>query len=105
MSANATEEPIKLTDDGKYVIMPVNVFRNREINLLKLEDKVQVLEKALAEERQAYDEWQAEFDQLAEALNAEREAYHQLEMANLKDKFTWGLGGILIGAVIALAVD
>jgi molecular chaperone GrpE (heat shock protein) len=105
MSANASEDPIKLTDDGKYVIMPVEVFRNREIDLLELEDKVKVLEKALAEERQAYDEWQAEFNQLAEALNVEREAYHQLEMANLKDKITWGLGGILIGAVIALAVD
>jgi len=104
MSASAGE-PIRLTDDGKYVIMPVETFRNREIDLLKLEEKVKILETALSEERQAYDEWMAEFDQLAEAINAEREAYHQLEMANLKDKFTWGLGGILIGAVIALAVD
>jgi molecular chaperone GrpE (heat shock protein) len=105
MSANATEEPIKLTDDGKYVIMPVNVFRNREINLLKLEDKVQVLEKALAEERQAYDEWKAELDQLAEALNAEREARHELEIVNIKDKFQWGLFGIVIGAGIVLVAD
>lgn len=105
MSASASEGPIHLTDDGKYVIMPVEVFRNREVDLLRLEKKVQILEEALAEERQAYDEWKAEFDQLAEALNSEREAYHQLELANIKDKFQWGLFGLVLGAGIALAID
>ncbi len=103
-SANASE-PIKLSDDGEYVIMPVEVFRNREIDLLTLEDKVRVLEQALEEERRAYNEWASGWRALEEALNAEREARHQLELSHVKDKVTWGLGGLVLGAVIVAVID
>jgi hypothetical protein len=85
--------------------MAPETFKAREIDLLTLEKKVGILEEALAEERQAYDEWKADFEALAEAINAEREARHKLELSHVKDKATWGFSGILIGAVIALAVD
>jgi len=85
--------------------MPVEVFRNREIDLLTLEDKVRVLEQALAEERQAYDEWVSGWRDLEEALNAEREAWHESEKQLIKEKYRWGLIGLVLGAGIALVAD
>lgn len=85
--------------------MPVEVFRNREIDLLTLEDKVRVLEQALAEERQAYDEWVSGWRDLEKALNAEREAWHELEKQLIKEKYRWGLIGLVLGAGIALVAD
>lgn len=104
MSASATE-PIKLSDDGQYVIMPVEVFRNREIDLLTLEEKVKVLQRALAEERQTYDEWRAQLADLEQAINSERTAWHELEKQIIKENYKWGLIGIVLGAGIGLAVD
>jgi hypothetical protein len=85
--------------------MPVEVFRNREIDLLTLEDKVRVLEQALAEERQAYDEWVSGWRDLEEALKAEREAWHESEKQLIKEKYRWGLIGLVLGAGIALVAD
>jgi len=85
--------------------MPVEVFRNREIDLLTLEDKVRVLEQALAEERKAYDEWASSWRALEEEMNAEREARHQLELSHVKNKVTWGIGGLVLGAVIVAVID
>jgi len=104
MSASA-EEPIRLTDDGQSVIMPVEVFRNREIDLLTLEDQVEVLQKALAEEREAYDEWKADLTKLEAAINSEREARHELEKQIIKENYKWGLLGLVLGAGIVLAAD
>jgi hypothetical protein len=85
--------------------MPVEVFRNREIDLLTLEDKVRVLEQALAEERKAYDEWASSWRALEEELNAEREARHKLELLYVRDKVKWGLIGAAAGALLVAAID
>lgn len=102
--ANA-EDPIRLSDDGEYVIMPVEVFRNREIDLLTLEDKVRVLEAALEEERRAYNEWTSGWTALEEALNAEREARHELEILYVRDRVKWGIIGAAAGALLVAVID
>jgi len=85
--------------------MPVEVFRNREIDLLTLEEKVEVLQRALSEERQTYDEWRAQLANLEDAINSERTARHELEKKIIKDNYKWGIIGIVLGAGIGLAVD
>lgn len=104
-TSGSAGEPIRLTDDGEYVIMPVEVFRNREIDLLTLEDKVRVLEQALAEERKAYDEWASSWRALEEEMNAEREARHQLEKQLIKENYKWGLIGAAAGALLVAVID
>lgn len=104
-TSGSAEEPIRLSDDGEYVIMPVEVFRNREIDLLTLEDKVRVLEQALAEERKAYDEWASSWRALEEEMNAEREARHQLEKQLIKENYKWGLIGAAAGALLVAVID
>ncbi len=102
MSVSASEGPIKVSEDGNYVIMPVEVFRNREIDLIRLEAKVQALEKALAEERESMDSYLQRMKDLELAINEEQKA---LELQAWKDKTKWGIFGLAIGAIIGVAID
>jgi len=102
MSASASEEPIQITEDGQYVIMPVEVFRNREIDLIRLEAKGQALEKALAEERESMDAYLQRMKDLERVINEEQKA---MELQAWKDKTKWGVLGLAIGVVIGIAAD
>ncbi len=101
-SASASEGPIQITEDGQYVIMPVEVFRNREIDLIRLEAKVQALEKALVEERESMDAYLQRMKDLERVINEEQKA---MELQAWKDKTKWGVLGLAIGVVIGIAAD
>lgn len=100
--ASAEENPIKLTSDGKHIIMPVEVFKNREIDLLRLEAKVQALQKALKEERDTTDEYLAKMKQLEQAINEERKSYQNYTMSTA---VKWGAMGLALGVIIGVMVD
>jgi len=102
MSVSASEGPIKVSEDGNYVIMPVEVFRNREIDLIRLEAKVQALEKALVEERESMDAYLQRMKDLERVINEEQKA---MELQAWKDKTKWGVLGLAIGVVIGIAAD
>jgi hypothetical protein len=98
MSASGGE--IKLSNDGKYVLVPVAMFRSREIDLQKydalldawesqhaqvekLRNQIMVLESVIASERKAA-------DSLTWSLKADRRKYG-----------LWGfvIGGIAVGLI------
>jgi predicted Holliday junction resolvase-like endonuclease len=82
--------------------MPVEVFRNREIDLIRLEAKVQALEKALVEERESMDAYLQRMKDLERVINEEQKA---MELQAWKDKTKWGVLGLAIGVVIGIAAD
>ena len=98
-------EPIRLTDDGKHVIMPVETFRNREIDLMRLEQKVKVLQDALQEERDTTDEYLAKMEELEEAINQEQQKVNELRLTNIQDKFKWLAIGLGVGIIVGIAID
>jgi len=98
-------EPIRLTDDGKHVIMPVETFRNREIDLMRLEQKVKVLQDALQEERDTTDEYLAKMEELEEAINQEQQKVNELRLTNIQDKFKWLTIGLGVGIIVGIAID
>ena len=98
-------EPIRLTDDGKHVIMPVETFRNREVDLMRLEQKVKILQEALQEERDVTDEYLAKIEELEEAINQEQQKVNELRLTNLQDKIKWLAIGLGVGVVIGIAID
>lgn len=101
--------PIRLSSDGLTVSMPTPVFREREIYIERLEEKVAVLEAALTSERQATDELRLKVQILQDLRENERQANRDLEAALLRasfsDKLKWGgwgfLGGVLTGVAVS----
>ena len=98
MSASGGE--IKLSDDGKYVLVPVTMFRAREIDLQKydallgawetqqgqhekLKNQIMVQESVIASERKAT-------DSLTWSLKADRRKYGLLGFV---------IGGIAVGLI------
>lgn len=96
--------PIELSRDGKTVSMPVDVFRARETDLLRLEKLVDTLKAQLAEERTLADRQAGEIFSLKAALQSERNAAESLQIALRGDiaraKTTSGILGFLAGGIV-----
>ncbi len=96
--------PIELSRDGKIVSMPVDVFRARETDLLRLEKLVDTLKAQLAEERTLADRLAGQVLSLEAALRSERKAAEALQIALrgdiLKAKTTSGILGFLAGGIV-----
>lgn len=78
---------------------------NREKDLLRLEAKVQVLEKALQEERTATDEYIAKMKELEDVINKEQREINELRITNLKNNLKWLTIGVGVGIIIGLVTD
>ena len=96
--------PIELSRDGKTVSMPVDVFRARETDLLRLEKLVETLKTQLAEERTLADRLAGQVLSLEAALQSERKAAESLQIALRGDirkaKTTSGIIGFLAGGIV-----
>lgn len=96
--------PIELSRDGKTVSMPVEVFRAREADILRLEKLVETLKGQLVEERAASDALAGEVFSLKAAQRSERKAAESLQIALrgdiLKAKTTSGLIGFIAGGIV-----
>lgn len=84
--------------------MPVDVFRAREADLLRLEKLVEALKAQLAEERALADKLGGQIFSLEAALQSERKAAESLQIALrgdiLKAKTTSGILGFLAGGIV-----
>lgn len=88
--------PVQLSDDGKTVSMPIETFRAREGDLLKLEALVTVLKKQLEEERTLTDKLITQLKAMETALTDERIAVkHDMS----KTKRTYGILGFVLGGI------
>jgi predicted RNase H-like nuclease (RuvC/YqgF family) len=87
------------------VEMSKETFMNREKDLLRLEAKVQVLEKALQEERTATDEYIAKMKELEDIINKEQREINELRITNLKNNLKWLTIGVGVGIIIGLVTD
>lgn len=84
--------PIRLSDDGRTVSMPVEVFRAREGDLLRLEALVGTLKRQLDEEREAYNLLALQAESLEAAIKTERAAAY-------REKRNSGILGFILGGV------
>ena len=66
--------PVQLSDDGKTVSMPIETFRAREGDLLRLEAMVTLLQKQLDEERALSEKLAYQLKGIESALTDERSA-------------------------------
>ena len=84
--------------------MPVDVFRAREADLLRLEKLVETLKGQLIEERILADKLAGQVLSLEAALQSERKAAESLQIALRGDirkaKRTSGLIGFLAGGIV-----
>lgn len=103
MSASAAG-PIELSRDGKTVSMPVDVFRAREADILRLEKLVETLKGQILEERALADKLGGQIFSLEAALQSERKAADSLQIALRGDirkaKTTSGILGFLAGGIV-----
>jgi len=95
--------PIELSRDGKYVSMPVEVFRAREADILRLEKLVETLRGQILEERILADKLAGQVLSLEAALRSERKAAESLQIALRGDirkaKTTSGIIGFVLGGI------
>lgn len=103
-SASASVDAIWVNERGN-VEMSKETFMNREKDLLRLEAKVQVLEKALQEERTATDEYIAKMKELEDIINKEQREINELRITNLKNNLKWLTIGVGVGIIIGLVTD
>lgn len=103
-SASASVDAIWVNERGN-VEMSKEMFMNREKDLLRLEAKVQVLEKALQEERTATDEYIAKMKELEDIINKEQREINELRITNLKNNLKWLTIGVGVGIIIGLVTD
>jgi predicted RNase H-like nuclease (RuvC/YqgF family) len=102
MTASAAEKPAIWVNERGNVEMSKETFMNREKDLLRLEAKVQVLERALEEEREATDEYIRRVKELERLLNEQNKLTQRLEFTNA---VKYGLVGIVVGGLIAVIAD
>jgi|BioPla2DNA2_1021312.scaffolds.fasta_scaffold44509_6 hypothetical protein len=88
--------PVQLSDDGKTVSMPIETFRAREGDLLRLEAMVTLLQKQLDEERALSEKLAYQLKGIESALTDERSA---LKNEISKTKRTYGLMGFVLGGI------
>lgn len=103
MSASANENEIRLSPDGKTVMMPVETFRAREADLLRYEQMLPLLQRQNEEKQRKIEELIASVEKLMVLYDQERktaEALHfSLRSDVAKARSTYGLLGFVVGGI------
>lgn len=101
MSASANE--IRLSPDGKTVMMPVETFRAREADLLRYEQMLPLLQRQNEEKQRKIEELIASVEKLMALYDQERRAADALQLSLRGDvakaRSTYGLLGFVVGGI------
>jgi allophanate hydrolase subunit 1 len=101
MSASANE--IRLSPDGKTVMMPVETFRAREADLLRYEQMLPLLQRQNEEKQRKIEELIASVEKLMALYDQERMAADALHLSLRGDvakaRSTYGLLGFVVGGI------
>ena len=103
MSASANENEIRLSPDGKTVMMPVETFRAREADLLRYEQMLPLLQRQNEEKQRKIEELIASVEGLMALYDQERRAADALHLSLRVDvakaRSTYGLLGFVVGGI------
>ena len=103
MSASANENEIRLSPDGKTVMMPVETFRAREADLLRYEQMLPLLQRQNEEKQRKIEELIASVEKLMALYDQERMAADALHLSLRGDvakaRSTYGLLGFVVGGI------
>ena len=103
MSASANENEIRLSPDGKTVMMPVETFRAREADLLRYEQMLPLLQRQNEEKQRKIEELIASAEKLMVLYDQERKTAEALHLSLRSDvakaRSTYGLLGFAIGGI------
>ena len=103
MSASANENEIRLSPDGKTVMMPVETFRAREADLLRYEQMLPLLQRQNEEKQRKIEELIASVEKLMVLYDQERRAADALHLSLRGDvakaRSTYGLLGFVVGGI------
>ena len=103
MSASANANEIRLSPDGKTVMMPVETFRAREADLLRYEQMLPLLQRQNEEKQRKIEELIASVEKLMALYDQERRAADALHLSIRGDvakaRSTYGLLGFAIGGI------
>jgi len=103
MSASANANEIRLSPDGKTVMMPVETFRAREADLLRYEQMLPLLQRQNEEKQRKIEELIASVEKLMALYDQERRAADALHLSLRGDvakaRSTYGLLGFAIGGI------
>ena len=101
MSASANA--IRLSPDGKTVMMPVETFRAREADLLRYEQMLPLLQRQNEEKQRKIEELIASAEKLMALYDQERMAADALHLSLRGDvakaRSTYGLLGFVVGGI------
>ena len=102
-SANANANEIRLSPDGKTVMMPVETFRAREADLLRYEQMLPLLQRQNEEKQRKIEELIASVEKLMALYDQERRAADALHLSLRGDvakaRSTYGLLGFVVGGI------
>ncbi len=103
MSASANANEIRLSPDGKTVMMPVETFRAREADLLRYEQMLPLLQRQNEEKQRKIEELIASVEKLMALYDQERRAADALQISLRGDvakaRSTYGLLGFVVGGI------
>ena len=103
MSASASANEIRLSPDGKTVMMPVETFRAREADLLRYEQMLPLLQRQNEEKQRKIEELIASVEKLMALYDQERRAADALQLSMRGDvakaRSTYGLLGFVVGGI------
>ena len=103
MSASANANEIRLSPDGKTVMMPVETFRAREADLLRYEQMLPLLQRQNEEKQRKIEELIASVEKLMALYDQERMAADALQLSLRGDvakaRSTYGLLGFVVGGI------
>lgn len=103
MSASANANEIRLSPDGKTVMMPVETFRAREADLLRYEQMLPLLQRQNEEKQRKIEELIASVEKLMALYDQERMAADALHLSLRGDvakaRSTYGLLGFVVGGI------
>ena len=103
MSASANANEIRLSPDGKTVMMPVETFRAREADLLRYEQMLPLLQRQNEEKQRKIEELIASVEKLMVLYDQERMAADALHLSLRGDvakaRSTYGLLGFVVGGI------
>ena len=103
MSASANANEIRLSPDGKTVMMPVETFRAREADLLRYEQMLPLLQRQNEEKQRKIEELIASVEKLMALYDQERRAADALHLSLRGDvakaRSTYGLLGFVVGGI------
>ncbi len=103
MSASANANEIRLSPDGKTVMMHVETFRAREADLLRYEQMLPLLQRQNEEKQRKIEELIASVEKLMALYDQERKTAEALHLSLRSDvakaRSTYGLLGFAIGGI------